>query len=137
MAFQSPEEFREVMDKTFALMSEDPEVGPKLREAPQRLEFPDLGLGVTVRPSREGEEGHLAWDWSEAAEGDPRVRMTMSSDTANRFFQGAENIALAMAQRTIRTGGDVKSVLTLLPATRPVFARYRELVKADYPHLAV
>lgn len=137
MGFASPDEFREVMDKTFALMSGDPEVGPKLREAPQRLEFPDVELAVNLRSSREDEEGALAWNWSDAPEGDPRVRTTMASDTANAFFQGKENLALAMMRGTIRTGGDVKTALALLPATAPVFARYRELVEAEYPHLAV
>ncbi len=46
MAFKSPEEFREVIDKAFAMMSTDPEMGPQLRDAetPQRFEFPDLDM---------------------------------------------------------------------------------------------
>jgi hypothetical protein len=49
--FTSVEEFREVMDRTFALMSDDPEIGPGLRDAdtPQRFEFTDLDLVVNVR----------------------------------------------------------------------------------------
>ena len=49
-AFASAEEFREVMDRTFGLMSSDPDMGPKLRDAdtPQRFEFPDLDLVVNV-----------------------------------------------------------------------------------------
>jgi hypothetical protein len=31
----------------------------------------------------------------------------------------------------------VKAALALLPVTKPVFARYRELVESDYPHLVV
>src|SRR3954468_13124210 len=59
--FRSPAEFREVMDRVFTMMSEDPEIGPRLREAdvPQRFEFPDLGLVVNVRPAGSGEEGNL------------------------------------------------------------------------------
>ena len=53
-AFRSVEEFREVMDRTFALMSDDPDMGPKLRDAdvPQRFEFDDLDLVVNVRAGR-------------------------------------------------------------------------------------
>ena len=42
--FKSADEFVEVIDRTFTLMSDDPEMGPRLREAdtPQRFEFPDL-----------------------------------------------------------------------------------------------
>ena len=40
--FKSAAECREVMDKVFEMMSTDPDMGPKLREAetPQRFEFP-------------------------------------------------------------------------------------------------
>ena len=138
-AFQSPDEFREVMEKTFTIMSEDPDMGPKLKEAdtPQRFEFSDLDLVVNLRAAREGEEGNLVWQWSDEVDWEPRVRMTMSSETANTYFQGRENVALAIARRKIRTGGDVKAALAILPITKPVFARYRELVESDYPHLVV
>ena len=63
--------------------------------------------------------------------------MTMSSETANRYFQGKENVAIAIARRRIKTGGDVKAALAILPITKPLFARYREMIAADYPHLEV
>ena len=61
--------------------------------------------------------------------------MTMSSQTANRYFQGKENVAVAIARRRIKTGGDVKAALSLIPITKPVYAQYRDLVEAEYPHL--
>jgi len=137
--FDSPEEFREVMDRTFALMSEDEDMGPKLRDAdvPQRFEFTDLDLVVNVRASRDGEEGNLHWEWSDDVDWDPKVKMTMTSETCNKYFQGKENVAVAIARRRIKTGGDVKAALALMPITKPVFARYSELVEAEYPHLVV
>jgi hypothetical protein len=135
--FQSPDEFREVMEKTFTIMSEDPDMGPKLKEAdtPQRFEFDDLDLVVNIRATREGEDGNLTWQWTDEVDWEPRVRMTMSSETANKYFQGKENVAMAIARRKIKTGGDVKAALAILPITKPVFARYRDLVESDYPHL--
>ena len=61
--------------------------------------------------------------------------MAMSSETANRYFQGKENVAIAIARRRIKAGGDVKAALALIPITKPLYARYREMVAADYPHL--
>ena len=138
-AFESPDQFREVMEKTFSLMSEDPDMGPKLKAAdtPQRFEFEDLELVVNIRATREGEEGNLLWKWSDDVDWEPRVRMTMSSETANRYFQGKESVPIALVRKRIKTGGDVKAALAILPITKPVFARYRELVEAEYPHLAV
>jgi hypothetical protein len=134
--FRSPEEFREVMDRVFSMMSEDESMGPKLRDAdvPQRFEFDDLDLVVNIRAGS-GDEGNLHWEWSDDVEWEPKVRMTMSSEIANRYFQGKENIAMAIARRRIKTGGDVKAALSLIPITKPVYARYRELVEAEYPHL--
>ena len=134
--FRSPEEFREVMDRVFSIMSEDESMGPKLRDAdvPQRFEFDDLDLVVNIRAGS-GDEDNLHWEWSDDVDWEPKVRMTMSSEVANRYFQGKENVAMAIARRRIKTGGDVKAALSLIPITKPVYARYRELVEAEYPHL--
>ena len=73
------------MDKTFALMSEDPDMGPKLRDAdtPQRFEFTDLDLVVNIRAGAL-EEPNLVWEWADDIAWEPKVKMTMSSETANR-----------------------------------------------------
>ena len=137
--FSSPREFRDVMDRVFTLMSEDPEMGPRLRDAdvPQRFEFEDVDLVMNIRAGQRDEDANLHWEWTDEVDWSPRVRMTMSSETANRYFQGRENVPLAIARRRIKTGGDIKAALELIPITRPVFARYRELVEADFPHLKV
>jgi hypothetical protein len=137
--FASEDEFVEVMDRTFAMMSDDPEMGPKLRDAdvPQRFEFTDLDLVVNIRAASGGEDGNLVWEWTDDVDWDPKVRMSMSSETANRYFQGKENIAMAIARRRIKTGGDVKAALALMPITKPIFERYKDLVTAEYPHLRV
>ncbi len=126
------------MNRTFRIMSEDPQMGPQFREAdtPQRFEFTDLDLVVNIRPGSP-DEPNLAWEWSDDVAWEPKVKMTMSSETANRYFQGKENVAIAIARRRIKAGGDVKAALAIIPITRPLFARYREMIAADYPHLEV
>jgi hypothetical protein len=135
--FKSEAEFREVMDRAFTLMSEDPDMGPKLRDAdtPQRFEFTDLDLVVNIRAGGQGEP-NLAWEWTDDVAWEPKVRMTMSSEIANRYFQGKENVAIAIARRRIKAGGDVKAALAIIPITKPLFVRYREMITANYPHLA-
>ena len=137
--FQSPEEFHEVMDKVFTLMSTDPDMGPKLRDAqvPQRFEFPDMDLVVNIRAAEEGEDGNLHWEWTDDVDWEPKVKMAMTSETANKYFQGKENVAIAIARRRIKTGGDVKAALSLIPITKPVYERYTKVVEAEYPHLKV
>jgi hypothetical protein len=136
--YRSPAEFREVMDRIFTMMSDDPAMGPKLRDAdvPQRFEFDDVDMVVNVRAGSTGED-NLVWVWTDDVDWEPRVRMAMSSETANKYFQGKENVAIAIARRRIKAGGDVKAALTLIPVTKPIYERYRDLVTAEYPHLKV
>src|SRR5215217_3747362 len=138
-AFRSPKEFREVMDRIFSLMDEDADMGPRLRDAdvPQRFEFDDLDLVVNIRAATPDEPSNLVWAWSDDVAWDARVQMKMSSETANRYFQGKENVALAIARRRIKTGGDVKAALALMPITKPLFDRYKDMVAEEYPHLKV
>ena len=137
MGFRSPDEFREVIDRVFTLMSTDPEMGPKLRDAetPQRFEFPDLDMVVNVTYAEGDGDQNLRWEWTDDVPWEPEVKMTMDSDVANRYFQGKENVAMAIARRRIKTSGNVKKALALIPITKPLYARYRALLEAEYPHL--
>ena len=137
--FRSEEEFRTVIDRVFSMMSEDPDMGPKLRDAdvPQRFEFTDFDLVVNIRAARTDEDGNLHWEWSDDVDWEPKVKMAMSSETANKYFQGKENVAMALARRRIKSGGDVKAALSLIPITKPIYARYREYLEQEHPHLLV
>jgi hypothetical protein len=138
VSFDSPKEFREVMDKAFELMSTDPEMGPALRDAetPQRFEFPDLDLVVNITYASDVVDGqHLRWEWSDDVDWDPDVKMKMDSGVANRYFQGKENVATAIARRRIKTSGNVKKALALVPITKAVYPKYRAMLEEQYPHL--
>ncbi len=139
MSFKSARECREVMDQVFEMMSTDPEMGPKLRDAetPQRFEFPDVDLVVNVTYADGDGEQNLRWEWTDDVAWEPEVKMTMDSDVANRYFQGKENVAMAIARRRIKTSGNVKKALALIPITKPVYDRYREMCEDEYPHLVV
>ncbi|HEV3046483.1 MAG TPA: hypothetical protein VGY13_03890 [Solirubrobacteraceae bacterium] len=136
--FASAQEFREVVDRLFRIMSEDPQMGPRLREAdvPQRFEFDDLGLALSVRAGREGEPANLWWTWDEEIDWSPRVRVTMSSQTANRYFQGRANVSYEILRKRIKTTGDLRATLELGSIIKPLHERYRAMIESDYPHLA-
>jgi hypothetical protein len=137
--FTSKAEFREVMDRVFTIMSTDPDMGPKLRDArvPQRFEFPDQDAVVNITYDDGGGEQNLRWDWSDDVDWEPKVEMTMSSEVANKYFQGKENVPVALARRRIKSAGDMKAALKLIPITKPVFEQYRAMLEREYPHLVV
>ena len=137
--FDSAKEFRTVIDEIFTMMSEDPEMGPKLRDAqvPQRFEFPDQDAVVNITYAEPGGDQNLRWEWTDDVDWKPKVKMQMSSKTANKYFQGKENVAVALARRRIKSGGDVKAALSLIPITKPIYARYRSYLEEEHPHLLV
>ena len=128
-----------MLSRAFELMSRDSDMGPKLRfaDTPQRFELPDVDLVVNVgaAPDDAPATQNLVWEWSDDVAWEPVVLMTMDSNVANRYFQGKENIAMAIARRRIKTSGDVKKALAILPVTKPVFKQYREMLEREYPHL--
>ncbi len=137
-SFRSADEFVAVIDRVFTMMSEDPDMGPRLRDADtaQRFEFTDLEMVLNVRPGGPADDGeNLVWEWSADVSWTARVRMSMSSETANRYFQGKENVAMAVARRRIKTGGDLRAALELIPITKPIHKRYRAFLDAEHPHL--
>jgi hypothetical protein len=138
-AFESAKELREVMDAVFSMMDADPDMGPKLAAAdtPQRFEFSDFDVVVNIRAAREGEAGNLHWEWSNDVDWDSKVQMTMSSEVANRYFQGKENVPMAVARRRIKTGGDLKAALALIPITKPIYKQYRDYLAREKEHLLV
>jgi hypothetical protein len=64
-----------------------------------------------------------------AAAGPSTVQLRMSSDNANKFWQGKLNFTLAMAQRKVKLDGKRSVALKLLPLTRPLFATYIQVIK--------
>jgi putative sterol carrier protein len=56
------------------------------------------------------------------------VQLRMSSDNANRFWQGKLNFTLAMAQRKVKLDGKRTTALGLLPLTGPIFDKYKAIL---------
>src|SRR5262249_44168465 len=105
-------------------------------KTPQRFVFTDVGLVLNVRDSdaKSAKAGkHLTWIWGdESRRWEPTVSMTMTADVANRYFQGKENVPLALARGSIRVEtGDVAKVLDLLPIVAPFHRKWVATLKAD------
>ena len=138
--FRDVDEFRRVFERIFELMNETPEVGRKLRDAraPHRFVITDLGLEfhVNAAPDADEKKGRfLQWTWEKPA-WEPVVTMRMSSDVANRYFQGKENVALALALGRVKIAGPPTTLLKLAPVTKPVHPLYRKwLEESGQRHL--
>jgi putative sterol carrier protein len=61
----------------------------------------------------------------------PDVQMFMSADSANRFWLGQLNLAVAMAKGQVRTKGPVAKILKLVPVAKALFPVYRKALEED------
>jgi hypothetical protein len=138
--FRSEAEFRRAFERIFELMNETPEVGRTLRDAhaPHRFVITDLGLEFHVDgepPEAERQGRFLRWRGGEAP-WKPVVTMQMTSEVANRYFQGKENVAIALALGRVKIAGPPATLLKLAPVTKPVHPLYRKwLEESGQRHL--
>ena len=58
----------------------------------------------------------------------PDVRLEMPADLADRYWRGEYNLAVGLAKRQVQSHGPVNKLLKLVPLTKPLYPRYRELV---------
>jgi hypothetical protein len=134
----SATEFRALLDKALSELDADPKSGPLLRAAGMRMrfEFTDLGLVLNVAAS-EDPGHHLRWEFSDAVDWEPRLKLRMDSRIANAYLQGKESLAIAIARGRVRLAGDTECALRYVPTLRLVVPPYLRLVRRQYPHLLV
>ena len=136
-AFASAAELEEILNALLMAVDSDPEAGPRLRNAhvAHRFLFPDLDIVLNVNGLEDGPQC-LQWKFSEDVSWKPQLTLEMDSPVANRYLQGEENLAIALARRRIRlTGFKARAALEFLPTSGRLVAHYRRIVAEDYPHL--
>lgn len=69
----------------------------------------------------------LRWELGESSLS-PDLELFQSADVAHRFWLGELNVPLAIASRKIVSRGDITKALALLPAIKPAFSIYREVL---------
>jgi putative sterol carrier protein len=64
-----------------------------------------------------------------AQSGASTVDLRWTSDDSHKFWLGKLNLTLAMAQRKVKMEGSRTKALKLLPLTKPLFAKYEQLLR--------
>lgn len=130
-----PAEFRAALDRTLELAASDEKIGPLLGATRMRMRFhfPDLGLVLNL-VAVEGVR-RLRWTFGEDDESPAKLELEMGSTIANRFLQGRESLAIAIARGQARFRGESRAALVYLPATRLLCEPYRQVVQSTYPDL--
>jgi 2-oxoisovalerate dehydrogenase E1 component len=124
-AFHDRAQFEGVMHQLFDRLQATPEVAGPLGETAMvvRFRYPDLGSVITF------DFRHTPATFSTDDAGAADVEMVQSSDTAHEFWLGHLNPVRAIATGKVRARGDVAKALKLLPAIRPAFRIYPEVLE--------
>ena len=122
--FRDRAEFEHVMSRLFERLMAAPAVADPLTRTDMvvRFRYPDLDSVLTF------DFKHKPAAFSVRDEGAADVEMVQSSDTAHEFWLGKLNAVRAIATGRVRARGDVAQALKLLPAIRPAFRVYADVL---------
>ena len=134
--FASAGDFREALTLMLSEVDRDSDLGARLRSvhAAYRFVFADLGLILNVTGDQDGSPS-IRWKFSDRIDWKPALTLEMDSEVANRYLQGRENLAIAVARGRIRCSADVRAALDLVPIIRELSERYRRVIARHYPDL--
>lgn len=124
--FADTEEAARYISSVFEAGFADPEISTELEKSGLvlRMELSDPDVVLTVdTAARLIEVGDTT-----LAE---NMTLTLSSETANKFWQGKVSIPLAVARGQIKVAGALPKLLALLPSAKKLNASYIERLRAD------
>ena len=130
------EELVAALERTLAEVDADERVGPLLGATGMRLRFelPDLGLALNLAAG-EGGERQPALVLRRRSRLDPEARPADAGRGRQRYLQGRESLAIAIARGEVRCEGEPRIALLYLPALRLLGDAYRRVVEAEFPAL--
>ena len=125
--FKDADEVYQFIGRLFQDLTDDEELGPKFRKADTVVQYqyrnPESQITVKMR---DGEDGRVDLGESDL---EPEVVMSMEADTAHKFWLGKVNVTVALARGQMKAKGPVAKILKLVPLTKPVFPRYRQMLQ--------
>jgi putative sterol carrier protein len=127
--FEDDQEVYQYIGKLFQDLADDEELGPRFRKADTivQYQYSNPESQITVK-MKEGEDGQVDLGTTSL---EPEIVMTMEADTAHKFWLGKVNVTLALAKGQMKAKGPVTKILKLVPLTKPIFPRYREMLEQD------
>lgn len=130
----SPADFRAALEGALAEADADERIGPRLRATRMRVrfEFPDCGMVLNVAAESDRE---LRWSFADDVDWRPQLELRMDSSVANRYLQGSESLAIAIARGRARYRGSSRTALLCLPAARLICEPYRRVIERSFPAL--
>ena len=127
MSFSTSDEVRRYLGGIWETAYADPEIGPKLKATGIVLTFDYQDPDTVI--TFDAESGEVVLGDIDGRK--PTATMTMTSDTANRYWQGKVNLPIAMAKGQIKVGGNIAGLLKLAPLGKKLYPMYVGMLQAD------
>jgi putative sterol carrier protein len=127
--FKDDQEVYQYIGKLFQDLATDDELGPRFRKADTivQYQYSNPESQITVK-MKDGEDGQVDFGPSSL---DPEIVMVMEADTAHKFWLGKVNVTMALARGQMKAKGPVAKILKLVPLTKPIFPRYKEMLEEN------
>ena len=127
--FKDDQEVYQYIGKLFQELADDDELGPRFRRADTIVQYqysnPDSQITVKMKDGQDGQVDLGSTDLQ------PEIVMVMEADTAHKFWLGKVNVTMALARGQMKAKGPVAKILKLVPLTKPIFPRYKQMLEAE------
>jgi len=122
--FKDKEELQAILSELWDRILRDEALVSSLSTVKILVQFDFKDFATSLFIDNRGETPCYFWDKDEKAD----VMMILSSDTAHLFWMESLNVPLALGSRKIIAKGSIQKALKLLPALKPAFALYPQVL---------
>jgi hypothetical protein len=130
------EQLRAALERTLREIDADEQLGPLIGSTHLRMRFEFTDLEMALNVASGARDRNLTWSFADEPGWAPKLTLRMTAEVANRYLQGRESLAIALARGQVRCSGDSRTALLYLPAARLFCEPYRRVVETEYPALA-
>ncbi len=134
-SFKSGQEFQDMLAGFFEHLAVVPSISAKLLASKLiiRFTYTDPEVVLVVDCTGDAVEVRPADTETKAT-----VDLSMTADTAHRFWFGKVNLMMALTRKQMVAKGPVPKILELLPAIKPAYALYPEYLRENgYAHYVI
>jgi len=126
-AFKSKDELVQVLSALWDDIFNTPAITEKISAEKLIVKFRFTDFGTDLYIDNKGDIPRYYWDPSDDVAFD--VEMIQTSETSHQFWLEKLNVPMAIATRKVVAKGSVQKALKLIPALKPAFALYPEILK--------
>ncbi len=124
--FKNKEDLQTILNKLWDMIFSNPEIIESVSGEKLIVKFRYTDFETSFYIDLTGERPTYYWDPADKVASD--VEMILSSETAHKFWLEQLNVPLAIASRKIVAKGSIQKALKLLPALKPAFPLYPEVL---------